>query len=122
MRTRRLYRILIFFVFASSLVFAVGMPYPGLAFAEETAVPRAYGGPGLLETPLYAGQTLDVGMLSIWNSRENMQIQIKPSGEWLIRAVHIYVGTGPVPTKNGNPITGKFPYKKTYSNLGSDHP
>ena len=120
-RTRRLYGVLIFFVFASSLLFAVGMPYPGLAFAEETAVARAYGGPGLLETPLYADQTLDVGMVSVWNSRENLQIQIKPSGEWLISAVHIYVGTGPVPTKNDNPIPGKFPYKKTYPNPVSNH-
>jgi len=120
-RTRRLYGVLIFFVFASSLLLAVGMPYPGLAFAEETAVARAYGGPGLLETPLYADQTLDVGMVSVWNSRENLQIQIKPSGEWLIRAVHIYVGTDPVPTKNDNAIPGKFPYKKTYSNPVSKH-
>jgi hypothetical protein len=112
MKTRRLYGVLIFFVFASSLLFAVGMPYPDLAFAEE----RAYGGPGLFETPLYVDedQTLDVGKVSIWNSREKLHVQVESSGVWLIQAVHIYVGDDPVPTKNDNPIPGLFPYKKNY--------
>jgi hypothetical protein len=123
MRIRKLYGVFIFFVFASSLLFAVGMPYPGLAFAEETAVARAYGGPGLFETPLYTDQdqTLDVGMVKVWNSREKVQVQVESSGEWLIRAVHIYVGTDPVPTKNDNPIPGLFPYKKQYPNPVSKH-
>ncbi|MBW2742303.1 MAG: hypothetical protein JRE64_26500, partial [Deltaproteobacteria bacterium] len=119
MRIRKLYGVLIFFVFASSLLFAVGMPYSGLAFAEE----RPYGGPGLFETPLYVDQdqTLDVGKVSIWNSRTNLQIQVESSGVWLIRAVHIYVGTDPVPTKNDNPIPGLFPYKDQYPNPVPKH-
>ncbi len=123
MKTRRLYGVLIFFVFASSLLFAVGMPYPGLAFAEETAVARAYGGPGFFETPLYTDQdqTLDVGNVSIWNSRTNLKIQVKSSDPWQIRAVHIYVGTDPVPTKNDNPIPGSFPYKDKYPNPVPKH-
>ncbi|MBW2738586.1 MAG: hypothetical protein JRE64_06980 [Deltaproteobacteria bacterium] len=122
-RTRRLYGVLIFFVFASSLLFAVGMPYPGSAFAEETVVARAYGGPGLFETPLYTDQdqTLDVGMVKVWNSREKVHVQVESSDPWLIRAVHIYVGTDPVPTKNDNPIPGLFPYKKQYPNPVSKH-
>ena len=80
-------------------------------------------GPGLFETPLYTDQdqTLDVGVVKVWNSREKVQVQVESSGEWLIRAVHIYVGTDPVPTKNDNPIPGLFPYKKQYPNPVSKH-
>ena len=119
MRTRKLYGVLMFLVLAGSLAFAIGNFCPDSAYAAETEVP--YGGPGLLNTPLIAGQTIDAGMVSVWNGRENLQIQIEPSGEWLISEVHIFVGTDPVPTKNGNPIPGKFPYKKEYSSPVQKH-
>ena len=119
MRTRKLYGVLMFLVLAGSLAFAIGNFCPDSAYAAETEVP--YGGPGLLNTPLLAGQTIDAGMVSVWNGRENLQIQIEPSGEWLISEVHIFVGTDPVPTKNGNPIPGKFPYKKEYTSPVQKH-
>jgi hypothetical protein len=62
-------------------------------------------------------------MVSVWNSRENLQIQIKPSGEWLISEVHVFVGTDQdeIPMKNGNPVVGKFPYKKEFSSPVQNH-
>jgi hypothetical protein len=123
MKTRRLYGVFIFFVFASSLLFAAGMLCPGLAYAVETGVPHAYGGPGKCETTLYAGQTLNVGMVSVWNSPVNLKIQIELSGGWLISEVHVFVGTDQdeIPMKNGNPVPGKFPFKKEFPNPVPNH-
>ena len=90
----------------------------GTTYAADGA---AYGGPGRFDTTLYAGQTIDAGMVSVWNGRENLQIQIEPSGEWLISEVHIFAGTGDMPTAEGNPIPGKFPYKKEYSSPVQKH-
>jgi hypothetical protein len=101
-----------FFVLAGSLAFATGNSCPDLAYAE---VAHAYGGPGRFCTTLYAGQTIDAGTVSVWNGRETLKIRIEPSGEWSISEVHVFVGIGEVPTKNGNPVPGKFPYKKEFS-------
>ena len=75
-------------------------------------------GPGLHITSLVAGQDIDnpAGIVRVWNSRYNLQIQAETSGEWLISEVQIFVGTDPVTTKKGNPIPGKFPYKMEYTN------
>ncbi len=115
MRTRKLYGVLMFFVLAGSLAFVTGNSCPDSAYAAETEVPRAYGGPGRFVTTLYAGQTIDAGTVSVWNGKENLKIRIEPSGEWSISEVHVFVGTGEVPTKEGNPVPGKFPYKKEFS-------
>ena len=121
MRTRKLYGVLMFFVLAGSLAFVTGNSCPDSAYADETVVPSAYGGPGLLKTTLYTEQTIDVGTVSVWNSKENLQIQIEPSGEWLIRAVQIHVGIHPVPTRQDKPIPGLFSYKENYPNPVSKH-
>jgi hypothetical protein len=103
-----------FFVLAGSLAFATGNSCPDLAYAE---VAQAYGGPGRFCTTLYAGQTIDAGKVSVWNGRENLKIRIEPSGEWSISEVHVFVGTDQdeIPTAEGNPVPGQFPYKKEFS-------
>ncbi len=85
---------------------------------------NAYGGPGLFETPFLADQTIDAGTVSIWNSPQNVMVHIETSGEWKIAATHIYAGypdSDPIPTKRGNPVLGKFPYKQEYENPVSVH-
>jgi hypothetical protein len=103
-----------FFVLAGSLAFATGNSCSDLAYAE---VAHAYGGPGRFCTTLYAGQTIDAGKVSVWNGRENLKIRIEPSGEWSISEVHVFVGTDQdeIPTAEGNPVPGQFPYKKEFS-------
>ncbi|MBL0713852.1 MAG: hypothetical protein JJV98_09130 [Desulfosarcina sp.] len=121
MKTRKLYEVFMFFILAGSLAFVAGNSCPDSAYAE---VARAYGGPGRFDTTLYAGQTIiDAGMASVWNSKGNLQIYIKPSGEWLISEVHVFVGTDQdqIPTVEGNPVPGKFPYKDEYSDPVSEH-
>jgi hypothetical protein len=81
----------------------------------------APAGPGLHVTTLYAGQTIDAGTASVWNSREKLQIQVEALEGWRISEIQIYVGTDPVPTKKGNPVPGKFPYKKEYADPSHQH-
>jgi hypothetical protein len=107
MKTVRL--LLVAIVLLSSIALA-----GGTAIAEGTGFAPA--GPGLHVATLYAAQTIDAGTVSVWNSRYNLQIQTETSGEWLISEIQIFVGIDPVLTRNGNPIPGKFPYKKEYTN------
>jgi hypothetical protein len=99
----------------------------GMTFVSEFLVSADEGlgfapaGPGRHETTLYAGQTIDAGTASVWNSREKLQIQVETLEGWRISEIQIYVGTDPVPTKKGNPIPGKFPYKKEYANPTHKH-
>ncbi|MFN2220397.1 MAG: hypothetical protein ACK2UA_17445, partial [Anaerolineae bacterium] len=65
---------------------------------------------GRVVMPLYAGQAIDAGFVGVWNSPTELIVQVE-TDEWLISEVQIYVGTDPVPTKNGDPVPGKFPYK-----------
>jgi len=77
------------------------------------------GGPGGLHTtPLYAAQTIDAGLVSLWNTSQALKIKIETSGDWLIANVHIYAGypeDDPIPmTKKGDVRLGHFPYKMEY--------
>ncbi len=76
-------------------------------------------GPGLHITPLIARKDMDnpAGLVRVWNSRNNLQIQTETLGDWMIKEIQIYVGADPIPTnKKGNPAPGQFPYKKDYDN------
>jgi len=108
------------------LFLVVAVLLSGIALAEGSVLANeevgfAFAGPGLHETTLYAGQTIDAGTISVWNSRDNLQIQTETSGEWLISEIQIFVGIDPILTKNGNPIPGKFPYKREYINPSHIH-
>lgn len=77
------------------------------------------GGPGGLHTtPLYADQDIDVGLVSVWNTNQEIIIQTETSGGWLISEIYIYAGypsEDPIPMNNkGNPTVGKFPYTAVY--------
>ncbi|MBT8164117.1 MAG: hypothetical protein KJO97_01105, partial [Acidimicrobiia bacterium] len=84
---------------------------------------NAYGGPGLLETPLLADQTIEAGTVGIWNSPKKLMVEIRTSGDWMIEETQIYVGYGtePIPTRKGKTDLGKFPYTHEYENPVSIH-
>jgi hypothetical protein len=76
-------------------------------------------------TPLYADQTIDAGLVSVWNTSQNLNIKIETSGDWLIANVHIYAGypeDDPIPmTKKGDIKLGHFPYKMEYESPVPEH-
>lgn len=81
-----------------------------------------HGGPGRYSAPLYAGQTIDVGTADMWNNGQNdgskmmVQVNLDPFKSWRIVEAQVYVGTDPVPTRKGNPVPGRFPFKKEFEN------
>ena len=68
--------------------------------------------------PLYAGQTISVGEVQVWNDSEKVCVKYQLSDDaiaegWLIYETHFAVGAtlGDIPqVKKGNPIPGQFPY------------
>jgi hypothetical protein len=109
-------------LFLVGFILVSGMPFVSefLVSADE-GLGFAPAGPGRHVTTLYAGQTIDAGTASVWNSREKLQIQVEALEGWMISEIQIYVGTDPVPTKKGNPAPGQFPYKKEYTNPTHQH-
>ena len=89
------------------------------ALADELAFGAK--GPGRHNITLIAGQHIDAGEVSVWNSTAKLIIQTETSGEWEISEIQIFVGSDPVTTKKGNPIPGKFPYKKEFENPNYIH-
>jgi len=61
---------------------------------------------------LYAGQSIDVGTVSVWNDEENLYITYSTTGGWEMTETHLAVATSltDIPQAKGNPIPGKFPY------------
>jgi hypothetical protein len=57
-------------------------------------------------TPLYAGQHIDVGMVSVWNDAGFLYVQYDTTGGWGMTETHVYVDI--VPPETGAP--GQFPY------------
>lgn len=76
------------------------------------AAENRYKGPGLYQAPLIT-QTLErVGVANIGNNGKEFYVDLVGTAPWKIKAIHIYVGNGPVPvTKKGNLIPGLFNYK-----------
>jgi len=62
-------------------------------------------------TPLLAGQTINVGTVSVWNDDVNLYVKYKTTGGWEIAETHLHVALskdGIPHTNKGNPIPGHF--------------
>ena len=87
-----------------------------------TSVAYAHQGPGRFDTPLYADGQIEVGTVSVWNTRKKLHIRVDAVNEtWKLSSVQIYVGVDPVPvTKGGIPHWEQFPYEKKYNSKPMD--
>jgi len=67
---------------------------------------------------LYAGQTIPVGTVSVWNDGVELHVTYNTTGGWEMTETHLAVATSidDIPQKNGNPPPGQFPHK--HENLG----
>jgi hypothetical protein len=71
---------------------------------------------GDLSTPILAGQHIDAGEVTITNDWDTLYVDATTHDGWLIKEIHVYVGTDPVPVNNGgNPAPGQFPYKVSFA-------
>jgi hypothetical protein len=73
-----------------------------------------------VETPLMAGQAVNVGSVSVWNDATNVYVSYYTTGDYRIRKTHLYVGAcSSIPTNNaGNPRIGQFPYQVSHGTTG----
>jgi hypothetical protein len=84
----------------SALLALVAMP----AMADDTCpVPQ-------VET-LWAGQTTDIGTVTVSNDDENLYVKYQTTGDWYLTEVHLYV-LDMAPTERLPP--GQAPYKETF--------
>lgn len=61
------------------------------------------------EFALTAGQTIDVGTVTVSNDEDYLYVTYNTTGDWYLTGVKLYVGLGDAPTERLNP--GKAPYK-----------
>ncbi|MGQ0737716.1 MAG: hypothetical protein ACT4OJ_01530 [Bacteroidota bacterium] len=90
---------------------------------EQYYIPAGYTVPGCVtpvETPLLAGQTIDVGSVTVWNDETNVYVHYQATGNYKLKKTHLYVGAcSGIPTNNsGNPRIGQFPYQTTHGTTG----
>ncbi len=80
-----------------------------LVLAAAPAQAQACGTP--LVTPLYAGQTLDAGNVTVSNDAINIYVEYSTNDPWVISEAHLAIAdslAGIPQTKKGNPIPGHF--------------
>ena len=94
----------------------------GLVSPQQAGGESACGEPTVVT--LYAGQTLDVGTVTVWNDRENLYVKYSTTGGWALAATHLAVATSleEIPqTKKGNLKIGHFPYKMKHEPVVTDY-
>ena len=77
-----------------------------LIFVVLMIVPFAYA-EGVQELTLYAGQNIEVGTVSVWNTGDELHVKYEiTTGDWIITETHLYIG------KNVPPVStpGQLPY------------
>jgi hypothetical protein len=67
-------------------------------------------------TPLMAGQTTNVGSVTVTNDATNVYVTYQTTGSYLVKKTHLYVGScSGIPVNNsGNPKIGQYPYKTNH--------
>ncbi len=63
---------------------------------------------------LIAAQDIPVGQVTVWDDGSTLYVEFTTTGGWEIVKTHLHIADSVdgIPQKNGNPIPGKFDYKK----------
>lgn len=83
--------------------------------AVEVEAPVGCSEPVVVD--FFAGQSIDIGDVTISNDEDSLYIHIQTSGDWVLGHTHLYVGAAAdMPsTPNGNPKIGNFPYNTPHN-------
>jgi hypothetical protein len=87
----------------------------------RSAVPSGYTVCGTAtETAILAGQSTNVGSVTVWNDENNVYVLYEATGDYKFRNTHLYVGScSDIPVNNaGNPRIGLYPYNDDHGNTG----
>lgn len=67
---------------------------------------------------IMAGQFTNSGKILVENDAANLYVTYTALSSWYFSELHLFVGAyANIPTQNGNPVPGQFPYKKTFNPL-----
>jgi hypothetical protein len=88
-----------------------------------SSIPAGYSVPScvtIVETPILAGQTTNVGSVTVWNDAANLYVSYQMTGDYKVRRTHMYAGAcDAVPVNNaGNPRIGQYPYQADHGTAG----
>lgn len=91
--------------------------------AASYNIPSGYQLPECLvpvETALMAGQTNNVGTVTVWNDENNIYVHYQTTGNYKLKKTHLFVGLcGDIPVNNsGNPRIGQYPYQTSHGTTG----
>ena len=95
-----------------------GLALLGLIMTVAVAPVAAHIKAQAFKVDLIAGQHTDVGDIWVYGDYQHVYIKINNMGNWKITELHIDVAEtcDEIPqTRTGNPIPGKFDYKRTFN-------
>lgn len=104
-------------------IFMTACQKNALNVSEEirSAVPAGYTVCGTAtETAILAGQTINVGSVTVWNDETNVYVLYEATGDYKFKKTHLYVGsTSGIPVNNsGNPRIGLYPHNDDHGTAG----
>lgn len=119
----------LFTLFALSLFFFSceksndSLPVPPSDGTPSFTIPAGYSVPNCLtptSTPLMAGQSDNVGDVTVWNDANNVYVSFQTIGAYRLKVTHLYVGAcGGIPVNGaGNPRIGLYPYSANHGTTG----
>ena len=87
----------------------------GLTDDIGTASHWVLGGPEVFT--LWAGQNIDAGKVTVWNTEQTLYIKYQTTGNWWLEETHAHVALSVdgIPHSKGGPIPGKFEFSNTYN-------
>lgn len=73
-----------------------------------------------VETAIMAGQSTNVGTVTVWNDGTNVYVHYQTTGDYRLKKTHLYVGAcSAIPVNNsGNPRIGLYPYQTAHGTTG----
>lgn len=73
-----------------------------------------------VETAMLAGQSTNVGTVTVWNDADNVYVHYQFTGDYKLKKTHLFVGAcSAIPVNNsGNPRIGQYPYQTTHGTTG----
>jgi hypothetical protein len=112
----------------SVLAFSCQKSSEDILYADQSEefflnIPAGYSVPECVtpvETAILAGQTTNVGTITVWNDENNVYVHYQTTGDYKLKKTHLFVGAcSGIPVNNsGNPRIGQYPYQTTHGTTG----
>ncbi len=73
--------------------------------------------------PIWAGQNILAGQMSVWNDVDYFYVKYETTGGWMLEETHVHITDSPynVPNNGNNPVPGSFAYSTTHNPTVNEH-